>query len=78
MAPVNDLDEALADPQIVARGLVGETAGGPHLGLPFHLPGAPEAPLTDGPTPSADTDAILTELGLTPDEIGALRTAGAI
>jgi crotonobetainyl-CoA:carnitine CoA-transferase CaiB-like acyl-CoA transferase len=31
-----------------------------------------------GPPRGADTDAVLTEAGLTADEIGALREAGAV
>ncbi len=77
VAPVNTLDEALADPQLRHRGTVRDTADGIQLGLPFTLADSSEAPTEPGATRGADTAAILAELGLA-DEVERLRREGVI
>ncbi len=83
VGPVNDLAEAYADPQVAARSMVVEQrlADGtafPQLGVVPRLAatpgrvGPPAAPL------GADTDTVLAGLGCSPDEVAALRAAGAV
>jgi crotonobetainyl-CoA:carnitine CoA-transferase CaiB-like acyl-CoA transferase len=85
VGPVNDLNEAMADPQVVARGMVAEVEGRPvgaaspikfvESGLP---PAAP-VNLRSSPELGEHTDEVLRELlGAGPAEIDALRSGGAI
>jgi len=83
VAPVVPLEEVHEHPQIVASDTVAELD---HAVLgPIRQPRP--APVVDGvrpvPNPAApelgrDTDAVLAEAGLGPDEIAALRSAGVI
>ncbi|MDA8280007.1 MAG: CaiB/BaiF CoA-transferase family protein [Actinomycetota bacterium] len=81
-ARVNRLDEALADPVVHQRNMVieiehslGDTLR--FVGNPVKFPAFP-ARLESPPLIGEDTDAVLTELGLGPDELQALRSAGVI
>jgi crotonobetainyl-CoA:carnitine CoA-transferase CaiB-like acyl-CoA transferase len=83
-AAVRSLPEAIAIPQVAARGLMNplpemEGVGG------MRVPGAPFAFAKDGPridTPpprlGQHTDEILAELGYAPEQIAALRQSGAV
>lgn len=81
--PVLNLDEALSDPQTLARRMVVENThpkAGPlrQLGAPVKFSDADAD--TDRPAPALGehTQAILAELGYTADEIAALREQGVI
>jgi formyl-CoA transferase/CoA:oxalate CoA-transferase len=80
---VRDIGEVLADPQVAARDMI-ETidhAAAGHLsllGVPVKLSETPGSIRTPPPMLGEHTDAVLTELGLTPSEIAALRSTGAI
>lgn len=81
-APVNTVEEALRDPQVLARRDVVEIAH-PQFGTvrqiatPLRFDGPPP-PLNRAPQLGEDTSRILTEIcGLTSDEIDRLRIAGA-
>ena len=67
-AAVNSVEEALADPHNIARGmsLQVESEGGTirHIGSPINLSDTPAIPPRPARIAGADTDAILTELGL--------------
>jgi alpha-methylacyl-CoA racemase len=83
VAPVNDLSEAFADPQLQARGMVAEhvLADGstfPQVGVVPTLTATPGR--VGGPAPwlGADTDDVLSALGRSADEIAALRTTGVV
>jgi formyl-CoA transferase len=83
VAPVLEVDEVFAHPQVQARRLVlgiNESAGVPsrQLGFPIKLDRTP--PRYRGPAPArgAHTDAILAEAGLDAAEIAALRAAGVV
>jgi crotonobetainyl-CoA:carnitine CoA-transferase CaiB-like acyl-CoA transferase len=83
VAPVNTVEEALADEQVLAREMVIEVEH-PTMG-PLRQAGAPikfggvREPRRPAPQLGADTDAILTEvLGYDRDRIAALRAEGAI
>lgn len=77
-APILDVGELLEDPQAGASGLVERvsTAEGlprPALALPLRFGGRRPPVERAAPAAGADTDAVLAELGITPDEIAALR-----
>jgi crotonobetainyl-CoA:carnitine CoA-transferase CaiB-like acyl-CoA transferase len=83
VAPVNDLDEAFADPQLQARGMVAEhvlpdgtrfrqVGVVPRLSATPGRVGTPASPL------GADTDDVLAALGRSADDIATLRAAGVV
>ncbi|MBY8847073.1 CaiB/BaiF CoA-transferase family protein [Streptomyces sp. SP2-10] len=82
-APVQDVRDVLADPQYQALETV-TTVTDPELGplrmqnVLFRLSGTPGEIRWAGRPHGADTDAVLTELGLTPADIAALRAEGAL
>lgn len=81
---VKDLDEVMTDPHLHERGTLREIDH-PELGRmtiftsPIRLNGESNAPRSPAPTLGKDNDAFFAqELGLTPDEITALRERGVI
>jgi len=83
VAPVQDVRDVLTDPQYQALDTV-TTVDDPELGplrmqnVLFRLSGTPGAIRWAGRPHGADTDAVLIELGLGPDELRALREEGAL
>jgi crotonobetainyl-CoA:carnitine CoA-transferase CaiB-like acyl-CoA transferase len=87
-APVNGIAEALADPQVGARGMVATVAAGPPAGngvapgeyrcVRGPLPTAAPPPVTGAPTLGQHTEEILTGLGYGPDRLRELHDAGVI
>ncbi|GHE40182.1 CoA transferase [Streptomyces longispororuber] len=83
VAPVQDVVDVMADPQYTALGTI-TTVPDPELGplrmqnVLFRLSETPGAIRWAGRPHGADTDEILTGIGLTTAEIDALRTAGAV
>ncbi|MGI5483293.1 CaiB/BaiF CoA transferase family protein [Streptomyces lavendofoliae] len=83
IAPVYDIRDVLADPQYQALDTVTEVPD-PELGpvrmqnVLFRLSETPGAIRWTGRPHGADTQDVLTELGLTEDEIAALRSEGAL
>jgi len=79
-APVNDVGEALADPQVESRGLVHE-AEHPAYGAYRHvrgpLPQLGPAPVRGAPLLGEDTVALLEELGYEREAIARLVREGA-
>ncbi|MEG8276056.1 CaiB/BaiF CoA transferase family protein [Streptomyces sp. AHA2] len=82
-APIYDVRDVMADPQYQALGTV-TTVDDPELGplrmqnVLFRLSATPGAIRWAGRPHGADTDEVLTELGLTPADLTALRTEGAL
>ena len=81
-APVVSVPEALDSPQVRHRSLVtthasaaGEVA---LVGLPTHVDGAAVSPSSPPPVLGEHTDEVLGSLGLTADDIAALRAEGAV
>ncbi|KOV70905.1 CaiB/BaiF CoA transferase family protein [Streptomyces sp. MMG1121] len=83
VAPVQDVRDVLEDPQYQALDTI-TTVADPELGplrmqnVLFRLSSTPGAIRWAGRPHGADTDAVLTELGLTAADIAALRAAGAL
>ena len=79
VAPVYDPSEALVDPQVLAREMVMSV---PHatygdvsqIGMPIKFSATPGVAKGPAPVPGEDTDAVMSELGYTPEEIAELRT----
>ncbi|WP_328496925.1 CoA transferase [Streptomyces sp. NBC_00414] len=83
VAPVQDVRDVMEDPQYAALGSI-TTVDDPELGplrmqnVLFRLTDTPGGIRWAGRPHGADTDAVLTELGLTDDEIAKLRAEGAL
>ena len=80
---VHTLQEVFSDPQVMALGSVHElehpTAGTINVvGPPYRMSATPASVRTPPPLLGEHTDAVLRELGYTPDEIMALRGDGAV
>jgi crotonobetainyl-CoA:carnitine CoA-transferase CaiB-like acyl-CoA transferase len=83
VGPVNDLAEAFADPQAVARSMVVEQrlADGTPFAQLGVVPRLAATPGRVGPVAAAlgaDTDSVLASLGCSEAEVAALREAGAV
>ncbi|MFH8927930.1 CaiB/BaiF CoA transferase family protein [Streptomyces pristinaespiralis] len=83
VAPVYDISDVMDDPQYQALGTITEVPD-PELGtlrmqnVIFRLSETPGRIRWAGRPHGADTEEVLTELGLTPTDITALRTQGAL
>ena len=83
VAPVQDVREVMTDPQYAALDTI-TTLDDPELGrlrmqnVLFRLSSTPGAIRWAGRPHGADTDTVLTGLGLTPAELTALREEGAV
>ena len=83
LEPVLEVDEALDSELVKAREMVVEldqpgTDGVKQLGVPVKLSRTPGAPQGPGPSLGEQTDEVLTALGYSPDDIAALKDAGAV
>jgi crotonobetainyl-CoA:carnitine CoA-transferase CaiB-like acyl-CoA transferase len=83
--PINSVADVFADPQVAARALridlpASGAAGGtvPSVRTPILLDGMAMAAATAAPRLGEHTDAVLSELGMTADEIAALYGADVI
>jgi crotonobetainyl-CoA:carnitine CoA-transferase CaiB-like acyl-CoA transferase len=75
--PLNTIDQAWADPQVKARGLLAEVAGRRFVRTPIKLHDTPVA-LNRGPAEVGEhTREVLAEAGFSGDEIEALIAGGA-
>lgn len=80
-APINSVADLLADPQVVARGLVRATEDDPAMRaavLPIRFNDETRDLGTPPPKLGADTDTVLRDLGYDPAEIARLETAGTV
>jgi crotonobetainyl-CoA:carnitine CoA-transferase CaiB-like acyl-CoA transferase len=83
VGPINSVSEALSSPQTLARQMVtemqlgsGETTRG--LGLPFQFSETQNSIRRAPPALGAHTDELLSDLGLSSEEITGLRERGVI
>jgi crotonobetainyl-CoA:carnitine CoA-transferase CaiB-like acyl-CoA transferase len=83
VAPIQDVRDVLTDPQYQALGTV-TTVDDPELGplrmqnVLFRLSATPGGIRWAGRPHGADSEEVLTELGLTPADVAALREEGAV
>ncbi|MER5751062.1 CoA transferase [Streptomyces sp. NPDC002088] len=83
VAPIQDVRDVMTDPQYAALDTI-TTVDDPELGplrmqnVLFRLSSTPGAIRWAGRPHGADTEAVLTELGLTPARLAALREEGAV
>ncbi|MEV5319780.1 CoA transferase [Streptomyces sp. NPDC052687] len=83
VAPIQDVRDVMTDPQYAALDTI-TTVHDPELGplrmqnVLFRLSATPGAIRWAGRPHGADTETVLTEAGLTPDELAALRAEGAL
>ncbi|MFF3463061.1 CaiB/BaiF CoA transferase family protein [Streptomyces sp. NPDC001984] len=83
VAPIQDVRDVMTDPQYAALDTV-TTVDDPELGplrmqnVLFRLSATPGAIRWAGRPHGADTDAVLTELGLTPADLDGLREEGVL
>ncbi|MEW2392750.1 CoA transferase [Streptomyces venezuelae] len=83
VAPIQDVRDVMTDPQYAALDTL-TTVDDPELGplrmqnVLFRLSATPGTIHWAGRPHGADTEAVLTELGLTPDDITTLRKEGAL
>jgi crotonobetainyl-CoA:carnitine CoA-transferase CaiB-like acyl-CoA transferase len=81
--PINDLSEVFADPHVQSRQMTVEM---PHplagqvrlVASPIKLSATPVRYRLAPRCSVADTEAVLGEFGIAPDEVAALRRSGAI
>lgn len=79
VGPVNDVDEATADPQVRHRGMIAEVDGvavGP--ASPIKLDGSATVAATPAPGLGEHTDDVLAAAGISSDEVAALRAGGVV
>jgi crotonobetainyl-CoA:carnitine CoA-transferase CaiB-like acyl-CoA transferase len=81
-APVQTLEEVLADPQVQAAGSFVEVPDGPSTTLlpatPVDFAGTPSKPRCMAPEPGQHSHEVLRELGKSDEEIAALREHGVL
>ncbi|BCW89820.1 Acetyl-CoA:oxalate CoA-transferase [Alphaproteobacteria bacterium SO-S41] len=76
--PLNNVQEALDDPQTAAREMRIETAGYKGMGSPIKLSETPPSLRRLPPDFGHDTDGVLSEAGFSESDIKQLREGGAI
>jgi crotonobetainyl-CoA:carnitine CoA-transferase CaiB-like acyl-CoA transferase len=81
--PINTIPAALDDPQVRARGMRVDLQDREHgrigvVGNPIHFSATPPRYDLAPPRLGEHTDAVLAALGLTPEEIAALRAQGTV
>jgi crotonobetainyl-CoA:carnitine CoA-transferase CaiB-like acyl-CoA transferase len=79
VGPVNDVAEALVDPQVVHRGMVAEVEGSPvGPGHPLKISGHEPAALRPAPAFGEHTAEVLASIDVGQDELADLRANGVV
>jgi crotonobetainyl-CoA:carnitine CoA-transferase CaiB-like acyl-CoA transferase len=74
-APVNSVAEALADPQVAARGMIVDDGQARMVGNPVKISGVGEHAPRPAPALGEHTREVLLEVGLTPQDVESLCPA---
>lgn len=78
VAPVRRLEEVIADPAVQAEGMLTETPSGKRfVKAPFNIDGVPAAN-NDAAEYARDTFTVLSDAGLTPEQIAELERNGVV
>jgi formyl-CoA transferase len=83
VAPIRTTAEALEDPQLQINGMIVEVEHEVlgkmrHVGTPLRLAGTPAQTARAAPLLGGDTEQVLREAGLSPEEVVALRERGIV
>lgn len=79
VGPVNDVAEALANPQVLHRGMVAEVGGTPvGPGPPLKVSGQALGALRPAPALGEHTAKVLSSIGVGEDELADLRAQGVV
>jgi crotonobetainyl-CoA:carnitine CoA-transferase CaiB-like acyl-CoA transferase len=76
--PINDIPGVVDDPQVLARGMVRQVGENSFVSQPIRYSGYPDMREQPAPALGHHTEAILTELGYSNEEISAMKAEGAI
>jgi formyl-CoA transferase len=76
--PIYSIDQAFADPQAQALGIVQKVGDVPYLGQPVTLSRTPSHAYAHPPKHGEHTAQVLQEFGFTPDKIEELRQKGIV
>ena len=81
--PINTIPEVFADEQVKHRGMLRElshpTAGKvPQVGCPLRFGGEQSTSDRAPPELGADTEAVLASIGVSPEQLKALRASGIV
>ncbi len=81
--PINTIPEVFADPQVLHRGMLRElphpTSGSvPQVASPLRFGGEPAMAGRAPPALGADTDAVLASIGVSREQLAALRASGIV
>ncbi len=76
--PIYTIDQAFNDPQVRHLGIAQEHDGVAYVGQPVTLSRTPSQIAAHPPAAGEHTDAVLAELGYTPDGIAGLRDRGIV
>jgi crotonobetainyl-CoA:carnitine CoA-transferase CaiB-like acyl-CoA transferase len=79
VGPVNDVAEALGDPQVRHRGMVAEVGGRPvGPGRALKISGSEQGPFGPAPALGEHTAQVLASVGVTREELAKLRAQGVV
>ncbi|HEV2364137.1 MAG TPA: CoA transferase [Caulobacteraceae bacterium] len=76
--PINTIDKALADPQIVSRRLIAQADGRPFVRAPIGLSATPVKVRSGPPLLGADSRAVMLEAGISEAEADSLIDKGVV
>ena len=76
--PINDVPDVVVDPQVLARGLIGNVGNNLFVKQPIKFSTYPDTSEDPAPARGEHTQAILAECGYSQEEISAMRAQGII
>ncbi len=76
--PINEIQAAVEDPQVLARNMISRVGTGSYAAQPIRFSTYPAIAEQPAPALGQDTQAVLAELGYSRDEIATMKAEGAI